>query len=294
LTASHYKAGNKKPREVSLFLRELLESNLAQLLSEIPEVSETNPLDDVEVTKIWPFDPLGQKRSVLAESGLAVTSSQPADLTSLKELTLLLEERERTAWQSAPRLPLRLSASRLMQLLVDPSAFAAEVARPMPQLFDVNAERGTVFHTAIEDSYAAGEGDSTDVGAEADGNLVENFENSRFAEMTPVFVEKSIEFELGGLVVVCKLDAVFETLGGFEIVDWKSGSSPKSQEQLEQRGIQLSLYRIALAKYLNLGVERVSAKFFFAGDGVETAPKRLWSEVEIIEAIEALRTARQG
>jgi DNA helicase-2/ATP-dependent DNA helicase PcrA len=129
--------------------------------------------------------------------------------------------------------------------------------------------------------------------AEEDLDLKANFENSRFANLRPEYVEQSIEFELGGLIVVCKIDAVFEANDGYQVVDWKSGTSPKAKDDLDARAIQLALYRLAFAKWRGVGVERVQASFFFAADGKEVVPDRLLSESELIAAIEAARTARR-
>ena len=82
--------------------------------------------------------------------------------------------------------------------------------------------------------------------------------------------------------------------GGFLIVDWKSGSSPKTEEELAARAIQLALYRIAFAKWQQIGVEKVTASFFFAADGKEIMPNRLLSEVELVAALEKAKTARRG
>ena len=94
--------------------------------------------------------------------------------------------------------------------------------------------------------------------------------------------------------MVCKIDAIFAEANGFLIVDWKSGSAPKSEADLKSRAIQLALYRIAFAKWQGIGLEKVSATFFFAADGKEVMPERLLSEQELVAAIEGARTARRG
>jgi hypothetical protein len=58
--------------------------------------------------------------------------------------------------------------------------------------------------------------------------------------------------------------------------------------------MQLALYRIALAKWLQVGVERVQACFYFAGDAKEVMPSRLPGEAELVEALRKARTARRG
>jgi DNA helicase-2/ATP-dependent DNA helicase PcrA len=127
-----------------------------------------------------------------------------------------------------------------------------------------------------------------------DEDLKANFESSRFASLEPEFIEQSIEFELGGFIVVCKIDAVFLTDGEYQVVDWKSGSAPKSKEDLDAKAIQLALYRLAFAKWQGIGVERVKASFFYAADGKEIVPTELPSESELVQAIERAKTTRRG
>lgn len=294
ITASHYKRGNKKPRELSEFLTELLDTDLLELRNPVPDVLETNPLDGQSEQLIWPFDPLGNKRGKLESAAQLVIDAKPAGLDQFTELALLLEERERGHWLASPELPKRLSASKLMQLITDPLGFADYLARPMPQPFSETAQRGTDFHSLLEAHWQQDiELSELDWAAE-ELDLKANFETSRFATMTPTHIEQSIEFELAGLIVVCKIDAVFEEQGQFQVVDWKSGSAPQSKEDLDARAIQLALYRLAFAKWQGVGIERVSAAFFFAGDGQEVIPERLPSEGELIAAIEKAKTTRRG
>jgi DNA helicase-2/ATP-dependent DNA helicase PcrA len=294
ITASHYKLGNKKPRELSPFLLELIENSLVELINDIPDVYETNPLEGRKEQMVWPFDPLGDRRKEIESAATTVSNSAPTTFDSFTELALLLEERERGNWLAAPELPKRLSASKVMQLITSPEEFAQYLARPMPALYSPLAQRGTDFHRLLEEHWILDAELADQEWAEEDLELKANFENSRFASLKPDFVEQSIEIELAGLIVVCKIDAIFAEAGGFLIVDWKSGSAPKAEADLTTRAIQLALYRIAFAKWQGIGVEKVSAAFFFAADGKEVMPDRLLSEQELVAAIEDARTARRG
>jgi DNA helicase-2/ATP-dependent DNA helicase PcrA len=293
MTASHYKQSAKKARPLSPFLIDLLDADLVELISAIPEPLEQNPLEDLETTQVWPVDPLGLRRRAIQKAAGEVIGHSADQLANFTELTMLLEERERASWIQQPAVPLRLSASRLMNLIDDPASFADWLIRPMPQLHDQLAELGTNFHTKLEQVFAAGSENPGEIWSEEDSDLGANFENSRFAGLKPAFVEQSIEVELAGLILVCKIDAVFETEFGYEVVDWKSGASPKNSEELEKRSIQLALYRIAFAKWKKIGVERVTASFFFAKDGKEVTPDVLWSEARVIEEIERARKAHR-
>ena len=293
ITASHYKFGVKKPKALSPFLTELIEAKLAGLRTAISEPESVNPLDQIQQTKIWPFDPLGDQRRAIEAAAERVSSAEPARHQDFAELMLLLEEAERANWLIAPELPRRLSASKLMQLLTAPVELAGQLLRPLPSLFSDSADRGTKFHARLEQALLAGTELEISDWDEVEQELGVNFQNSRFAGATPVFVEQSIEFEIAGLIVVCKIDAVFETEFGYQVVDWKSGASPKSEAEIAQRSIQLALYRIAVSRWLQVPIERVTAAFYFAADGVEIAPDRLMSEAELKDRIDQARKARR-
>ena len=99
-----------------------------------------------------------------------------------------------------------------------------------------------------------------------------NFLASEWAERVPVEVEMSVETVIDGIPVRGRIDAVFATGdGGYEIVDWKSGRRPPP-ERREARDLQLALYRVAFASLHGVNVERVSAAFFYAGDGATVRP----------------------
>ena len=161
----------------------------------------------------------------------------------------------------------------------------------MPQLYSESAELGSRFHASLEEAFLAGSELDFSGWAEDEKELGQNFQNSRFNGVKPFAIELPIEFSLAGTVVVCKLDAVFENSGSYEIVDWKSGRAPSGKE-LESRAIQLAIYRAALARRLGVPVERISASFFFAGDSKEVKPD-LMSEQELAELLLRFRTARR-
>ena len=287
LTASYYKAGAKKARPVSPFLLELIEANLVSAV--IPEPLEANPELENLLRGSWP----SLQRSNTGElhrAAAAVAEFKGAAPIRSQELALLLEERERSQVRFIPDLPKRLSASALVSLLTSPKQFFENLRRPMPALYSESASEGTLFHLSVEDYFAQSD-DATQALNQTPEGL--NFLGSRFAGRTPYAVEKQIEFVLGGVVVVCKLDAVFEDAGFYEVVDWKSGNTPDEQK-LADRAIQLALYRIALSKWLGVGVEQVGASFYFAGDGREISPSELPTESQLEERIESARTARLG
>jgi DNA helicase-2/ATP-dependent DNA helicase PcrA len=119
--------------------------------------------------------------------------------------------------------------------------------------------------------------------------LAESFAKSRFASLTPWKSEFEIQFSISGFVLVCKIDAIYKTEFGYEVVDWKTGVAPKNKQDLETKSIQLALYRLALAKYLGIGVEKVEASFYFVGDNQEVKPEKLLAEKEVEELLNQIR-----
>ena len=287
LTAGYYKPGSKNPRAVSEFLEELIETGKAELVGERPPVPEENPLSQLVVESQWPVDPLGQNRGEVSKAAEAVLSSKPADTSSSLELSVLLQEQLEPEFLAKPELRTRLSASKIVQLISDPESFYDQLARPMPQPFSESAALGSTFHASLEQAFLEGSELDFSSWSEEQKELGQNFANSRFSEMTPLAVELPIEYALANTVVVCKLDAVFKTEDGYLIVDWKSGKSP-SEKDLKQRSMQLALYRIGLSHLMQVGVETVSAAFYFAGDNKEVKPD-LISEIEIESALVELR-----
>ncbi len=287
LTAGYYKTGSKNPRPVAEFLSELVDAGAAELVGGIPIPAEQNPLSsEVEIAR-WPVDPLGANRDRVAAAAAAVLSARPIEIDHSLELAALLEEQGEPDFLTRPEIPVRLSASKIVQLLTDSERFFEQLLRPMPQPYSESARLGSDFHASIEKAFLEGSELDFSSWAEEQKELGQNFASSVFANQTAFAVELPIEFSLGETVVVCKLDAVFENGDGFLIVDWKSGSTPDSKD-LATRSIQLALYRIGLARLLGIGVERVEAAFYFAADNNEVRPE-LVGEAELEKQLLELR-----
>ena len=285
LTASHYQAKRKDALTLSPFLEEVMQDHafvrsVADKPSEKPEVNVT--------TQLWPKDPLGQSRNAWEAAAETTLAAKPAEIS--KDIGLLLKEQQLRNSPRLPSLPLRLSASAVVKLLTAPEQFAEQLARPLPSLYSKSAQLGTSFHANLEQAFLSGSELDFSSWSEEEIKLGVSFAKSRFADLTPLLVEQSIEFALGGSVIVCKLDAVYQVGDEYQVVDWKSGKVP-SESELPDKAIQLALYRIALARFLAIPVERISASFFYAEAGKELQPQ-LPSESEIAERLKELRTAR--
>jgi DNA helicase-2/ATP-dependent DNA helicase PcrA len=113
--------------------------------------------------------------------------------------------------------------------------------------------------------------------------LKANFEASRWAKLEPLEIEREIQLTIGANTFICKLDAVFETVDGVEIIDWKTGKKPKDAQDESLRALQLALYRLAYSRFSGLPLEKIEASFYFVADDAEVKPMRLLNEFELIE-----------
>lgn len=287
LTASYFSRSAAKPKELSRFLLELVEnsSDFAELPT--PEDRPEFPANESS----WPFDPLGNRRDGWEAAAKDVRAAAPASIEQVTELALLMEERERRG-EILAQLPIRLSASSIVQLLADPQGFAARLVRPLPSEYSESQAIGTNFHASLESAFLAGSELDFAAWEESEQKLGINFMASRYAKLTPELVETPIEFSMGGTVVVCKLDAVYRIENTWQIVDWKSGKPPSSKKEISHRAVQLALYRIGLCRHLKIPIEQVQASFFFAATGEELTPD-LPSEEEIAKRLREFRRARQ-
>ena len=194
---------------------------------------------------------------------------------------LLEEERDRRSPHRVVRLPESVSASLLVRAARDPEAVARELARPMPAAPAPAARRGTAFHLWVEQRYGQLSlidpddvpGAADDLGIRSDEALQElkrAFERSPYAERTPVAVEEPFALLVDGRVVRGRIDAVFaDGEGGFEVVDWKTGSAAGTDPY------QLALYRAAWAQIADVDPNRVRAAFVLVATGEVIVPADL-------------------
>ena len=304
LTSSYWKPANKKPREVSRFLQTALElDRLADI--KIPELaSDENPLSEVQKFESWPLDPLGERHRVEVEAARDKTMSAIARRTELEagiaegdrlqnEIDLLLAERTELLNQSHEvGLPVRVPASRFKDFVADLPELLERYRRPMPQKPYKQTRNGTLFHSWVESRFGAEhlaedldsvDNENNSFDSEVIVELKANFERSRWASQVPLEIEREVQLTIGDNTFICKLDAVFKTENGVEIIDWKTGKKPKDSKDAELRSLQLSLYRLAYSRFSGLPIEIIDASFYFVADDVEIKPERLLTEVELIE-----------
>ncbi len=297
LLSGSFWASQTKPRMPSVFLTELADRGIVGPLPQI-ESPDENPLGGSPETFAWPRDPLGGRRTAVADAAERVAAAEPALRgPAATELGLLLEERRRRlSGDSLVELPFRISASRFKDFVGDPGGVAAGLRRPMPERPYRATRLGTLFHSWVEHrSGAAGGGETIDsADFELDeGDLVgdleklddlkRTFERSPWARLAPIDVEREIHLPFDGQVVICKIDAVYAIGERFQVVDWKTGKAPTDAADLEERQLQLALYRLAYASWRGIDPELVDAVFYFVADDATITPERLFDANELRE-----------
>ena len=167
----------------------------------------------------------------------------------------------------------------------DPSEFAHNIRRPMPRARDEYSSRGTAFHLWIEHHLKG-----SSIFDEEDFDLLQPIEEDRsledlksawlqseWANKSVHEVEVPFETVIAGTLVRGRIDAIYKTDNGFEVIDWKTGS----KELDEDAAIQLAIYRLAWAKLAGVPVEAVTAAFHYVPTGVTDRRDSLLSEAEL-------------
>ncbi|MFD0631150.1 PD-(D/E)XK nuclease family protein [Catenulispora yoronensis] len=180
-----------------------------------------------------------------------------------------------------------MSASQLLRYRTDPAAFRRELARPMPQRPAPSARLGTKFHAWIESLFGQqalfeyedlpGAADE-DIDDEVDlKELQDAFLRTPWAASVPAAVEQPFQVVLAGRVVRGRIDAVYKTADGWEVVDWKTSRGHDADP------VQLAVYRLAWAEMRGVAPEAVSAAFVYVRDGQTVRPTDLPGRAELEE-----------
>jgi len=301
LLSGSYWATQTKPRGPSPFLVELADAGVIGSLPSGAQ-NEDNPLGDDPEVIYWPADPLGGRRARVEAAAAAVRAAEPGSAGVWgTELDLLLKERA-ARLDSARYVPLpsRVPASRFKDFVTDPASVASSLRRPMPEKPYRATRLGTLFHSWVEQragvSGSFEELDTLATEADIDGDQLDavalaklqaTFEASRWANRQPIEVEREIHLVLAGQIIICKIDAVYAVSSAddtvrFEIVDWKTGKAPKDQKDLEEKQLQLALYRLAYAQWKGIDPGLIDAVFYFVADDEIIAPDHLYDERELV------------
>ncbi|MEY4693389.1 MAG: hypothetical protein RL437_669 [Actinomycetota bacterium] len=246
----------------------------------------SNPLLEREVSAEWPTSNSRLTELAVAAEIYKATNAKIFDQDS----ALLIKQIEDRRNIADVYLPPRLSVSTLIALREDPEALASAIRRPMPFLQDQFARRGTDFHNWVENhlkSQALFDDDDLDYfdPIEEDGTLEElkaKWLKSHWASKVPVKLEVPFETVLAGVLIRGRIDAVYKTENGFEVVDWKTGSKKLG----ESAAIQLAMYRLAWAKIAGVEVQKVSACFHYVPTGEDDRRSDLLTEAQLVELLE--------
>ena len=299
-SASHW-GGGKKPLRASSLYRKIEEIALVQgrVVDEhiAPDDEDRNPRADDENSVIWPRDPLGEKRAAFDAQVEKVRSAKVVDLEKLESNDAILQswledaraiiaevaENRRSA-NEIPR-PIRMSPSSIIAMKRNPSEFARNIRRPMPRARDEYSSRGTAFHLWIEHHLKG-----SSIFDEEEFDLLQPIEEDRsledlksawlkseWADKSVHEVEVPFETVIAGTLVRGRIDAIYKTESGFEVIDWKTGSKQLD----EDAAIQLAIYRLAWAKLAGVSVDAVTAAFHYVPTGVTDRRDGLLSEAEL-------------
>jgi DNA helicase II / ATP-dependent DNA helicase PcrA len=94
-------------------------------------------------------------------------------------------------------------------------------------------------------------------------------------------VEVPFETVIAGTLVRGRIDAIYKTDSGFEVIDWKTGSKVLD----DSAAIQLAIYRLAWAKLQVIPVESVTAAFVYVGINQTDRRVNLYSEAQLIDLL---------
>lgn len=286
-----------------------------------PDDAADNPLLATTEEAEWPLTPAGQHyEAVWYASQLVRAAASPAtpsrtgqplsdedrSLVEAWELDagLLLAERERRRQRGDGPVPVflpsKLSVSALVTLARDPDELARQVRRPMPRPPARDARRGTAFHRWLEERFGQqrliGDDDLFgDTEEETDVSLADlraRFEAGEWGGRWPREVEVPFDTRIGDRQIRGRIDAVFgDEDGGFDVVDWKTGQSPRTKRDKDAVAVQLAAYRLAWAGLAGVPLEKVRAAFYYVrGDRTER-PADLLGEAELKALIERVPLA---
>ncbi len=303
-TTSWWRDGARSvdPSELFAHVADVADKRGGVLLSHVdaPEDGSRNPIEINPDSAYWPRDPLGDRRAAFDAAVALVEKSQPHTLTPSADdelnswisdaQALIAEVKNRNSPTIEVELPARISTSTLVALHENPEALALAIRRPIPRSQDPYSRRGTQFHAWVEKQFSAMTlFDDIDLDyfdpIEEDGKLEDlkkAWRSSAYANRTPAAIEVPFESVVAGILIRGRIDAVYETPDGFEVVDWKTGSKQLG----ESAAIQLAMYRLAWARLKNIDVSKVSAAFHYVPTSVTDRRADLLDEAALVALIQ--------
>lgn len=259
-----------------------------ELWAEQPEAEESNPLAAQRLAVAWPASPADltarhrlaslvdahidePDRPVLPEFATPQEQAELAIVTEIEaELEMLVAEADRAADPVRTIfLPPTLSATTALRLADDRDDLLAELARPMPRQPMAGARFGTRFHAWVETQFEIGQqalldpsdlpgrGDP-DIGSDAElEEMTAAFLEGPYGGTSPIAIEAPFSIVLGGQQIIGRIDAVYQTEKGFDVVDWKTGRRASADP------LQLAIYRLAWAELQGIDPATVDGVFYY-------------------------------
>ncbi len=303
-TTSRWRDGVRAVDPSEIFLMIVDQANLLGGLQvsnvAAPEAGSENPTTKNPISAQWPRDPLGNRRAAFDAAIACVNaapihqlqaSNNPVIDSWIEDAQVIINEVKKNKDESiSVALPPRLSTSTLVALHKDPQELALNIRRPMPRGQDQYSRRGTAFHLWVEREFTDA---ATLFGDEyldyldplEEDSKLEDLKkawlSSEFAGRTPVRVEVPFETTIAGILVRGRIDAVYATADGFEVVDWKTGSTKLDASA----AVQLAMYRLAWAKLSGTDISKISAAFHYVPTSVTDRPADLLDETALIALI---------
>ena len=240
----------------------------------------------------WPLDSLAERRTDFTHAIELFDRSHELSDEEIARIdgdifAIIIEERKRKAG-SLIFLPDRISVSMLGDLRSDQLSLAQWIRRPMPSHSNQYARRGTEFHSWLEHHLGTPQllsDDEIEWEVQLEDlelkELKEAWLASTWADQRPQEIELPFEIVINGTLLRGRIDAVYETESGLEVVDWKTGRS-KSGDELATAATQLAAYRLALAKIMKRPLNEISAAFHYVKENETIRPSDLLDENAII------------
>lgn len=311
VTGHWWAVGKNERRDLSPYLAAVRESIVASGAEPVgswePDPGDEHPARLELQTGAWPRavaqSQLDQKllasnlvRQAAAEPTVefseALTPYERKQVESWHEdLQLLLAERRTRQEQQQVPLPGALSATALLKLAEDQAGYLQSIARPLPQSPNFAADRGTTFHSWVEEHFRDA-ATLTDVDADVvaeripDDQLAaykEFFLGTEYARAVPEAVEQDFDILIGGKVIRGKIDAIFKAeVDGqvyWEVVDWKTNREASADP------LQLAIYAAAIERLYGADRANISGTFVYvnARKIVSFPATELPSEADIAE-----------
>jgi len=305
----------KRPRGPSVFAADVAKA--LELFGEKVDPDQDPPGDKAEnpanrrdTPVPWPAAPneleLARRAAAAALVEQARTAGWPAARESAADLLMLDEQAVVRQWdlelealvdeaQAAAAdeivvtLPASISVTTLMQVSDDPAGLARHLARPMPRKPSPSARFGTRFHAWVETHVGEpllldpddlpGRADLDITGDAELRELIEAFQAGPYGDRPPVQVEAPFSLVLAGQVVRGRIDAVYATADGFDVVDWKTNQAKTADP------LQLATYRLAWAELMSIDLAKVTASFYYVRTGEVVTYDDLPGRAELEELV---------